>query len=76
MLLLLRSQLPVVLRAAAPLGIVVAVLQATVVQAPAATFLQFVAGLGLAIAGMVLLFAGIDLGILPMGRFIGAELPR
>jgi hypothetical protein len=24
---------------------------------------------------MVLLFAGIDLGILPMGRFIGAELP-
>jgi hypothetical protein len=25
---------------------------------------------------MLLLFAGIDLGILPMGRFIGAELPR
>jgi hypothetical protein len=25
---------------------------------------------------MVLLFTGVDLGILPMGRFIGSELPR
>lgn len=76
MLALLRAQLPGVLRAAAPLAIVVFVLQLTIVRAPADAFLQFVGGLLLAIVGMVLLFAGIDLGVLPMGRFIGAELPR
>lgn len=76
MLALLRAQLPDVVRAAAPLGLVVAALQVTIVGAPAAEFLQFLAGLALAILGMTLLFAGIDLGILPMGRYIGAELPR
>ena len=44
--------------------------------APADLFVQFLAGSILTILGMLLLFAGIDLGILPMGRFIGAELPR
>src|SRR5690606_14977676 len=33
-------------------------------------------GSTLAVLGMALLFVGIDLGVLPMGRFIGAELPR
>src|SRR5690606_3728321 len=30
----------------------------------------------LAVIGMMLLFVGIDIGIVPMGRYIGAELPR
>jgi hypothetical protein len=34
------------------------------------------AGAALAMGGMLLLFLGIDIGILPMGRFIGAELPK
>src|SRR5690606_37980531 len=41
-----------------------------------ALFLQFLAGSALAVAGMVLLFMGIDFGILPMGKFVGAELPK
>jgi len=65
-----------VLKATAPLIGVVCVLQVTIVHAPAAQFLQFLAGSILVILGMLLLFAGIDLGILPMGRFIGAELPK
>lgn len=75
MLTLLRTRLPEAVRAVAPLVAVVCLLQMLVVQAPAALFLQFLAGSLLAMLGMLLLFAGIDFGILPMGRFIGAELP-
>ena len=60
----------------APLVGVVCVLQVLLVHAPAALFLQFLAGAILATLGMLLLFGGIDVGILPMGRFIGAELPK
>lgn len=73
---LLREKLGEVLRAVAPLVLVIALLQVTVVHAPAAVFLQFLGGAALSVVGMMLLFVGVDLGILPMGRFIGAELPR
>ena len=65
-----------VARAIAPLMVVVGVLQVTLVHAPLELFLQFIAGAFLAGVGMVLLLLGVDLGILPMGRFIGAELPQ
>ena len=73
---LLREKLLDVLKAVAPLVGLVVVLQLTVVHAPLDVFVQFLAGATLAVLGMLLLFTGIDLGILPMGRFIGAELPK
>ena len=76
MLTLLKIKLPEVLQAVAPLFGAVCVLQVLLVGAPAALFLQFVIGSLLALLGMLLLLAGIDFGILPMGRFIGAELPK
>jgi hypothetical protein len=76
MLKLLLSKLPEVLQAIAPLVGIVCLLQFTVVHAPTLQFVQFLVGSLVAVLGMVLLFAGIDLGVLPMGRFIGAELPR
>jgi hypothetical protein len=76
MLGLLRQRLPEVLKAVAPLVAVVIALQLTLVGAPAALFVQFMIGSALAVLGMLLLFAGIDVGILPMGRYIGAELPK
>lgn len=76
MLTLLRTRLPEAAKAVAPLVVVVSILQVLFVQAPAVLFLQFLAGAMFAVLGMLLLFAGIDVGILPMGRFIGAELPR
>lgn len=76
MIALLRERLLEVLKAVAPLIGAVCVLQVTVVHAPLTAFLQFLAGSVLALVGMLLLFAGVDLGVLPMGRFIGAELPR
>jgi hypothetical protein len=76
MLALFKEKLPEVVQAVAPLIGVVCLLQFVLVHAPTMLFLQFLAGSVLAIVGMVLLFAGIDLGVLPMGRFIGAELPK
>src|SRR5690606_36902564 len=76
MLTLLRTRLPEAARAVAPLVLVVTVVQVLFVRAPAPLFLQFLGGSVLVVFGMLQLFAGIDIGILPMGRFIGGELPR
>lgn len=76
MLQFVRSKLLEVLRAIAPLVGSVCVLQLALVQAPLPQFLQFLAGSVLAVIGMLMLFAGVEHGILPMGRYIGAELPH
>ena len=73
---LLVSRLREVLQAIGPLIGVVCIWQLTVLEAPASQFVPFLVGSVMAVIGMLLLFAGIDYGILPMGRFIGAELPR
>jgi hypothetical protein len=75
-LAILRQQLAEVLRALAPLVGIACLLQVTLVHAPAQLFVQFLVGSVLAGIGMLLLFAGVEMGILPMGRFIGAEMPR
>lgn len=72
----LREKLVDVVKAVAPLVGIVIGLQLTLIHAPLDLFVQFLAGAALAMVGMLLLFTGIDLGILPMGRFIGAELPK
>lgn len=74
MLTLLRLKLGETLRAVAPLILVVCVLQFTVVDASMAAFVQFLVGAVLVTLGLLLLLTGIDFGILPMGRFIGARL--
>lgn len=76
MLPLLQEKLVEVLRAIGPLVAVVCLLLVALVDAPMALMAQFLAGSILVIAGMVLLFAGLDIGILPMGNYIGAELPK
>ena len=76
LLALLRERLGAVLGSIAPLIGIVCLLQLALIQAPAEAFLQFLAGSLLVGLGLLLLLTGIDLGILPMGRFIGAELPR
>lgn len=76
MLSALKERFLEVARAVAPLIITVCVLQLLVIHAPAVDVLRFLTGAVLAVVGMMLLFMGIDIGVLPMGRFIGAELPR
>ncbi|MDX9745685.1 MAG: DUF1538 domain-containing protein [Syntrophales bacterium] len=65
-----------VIQSIAPLIVVVCILQFTLVKAPTPLFLQFLIGSLMAIGGLILFFLGIDIGILPMGKFIGAELPK
>ncbi len=76
MLQLLKEKFLEVIKGILPLVAVVCILQFTVVKAPVALFVQFLVGSLMATVGMMLFFVGIDIGILPMGRFIGAELPR
>ena len=76
MLALLKGKFIETLRAVAPLIAVVCVLQITIVGASTTVFLQFLAGSVLITLGLLLLFVGIDLGLLPMGRFIGAALSQ
>lgn len=76
MLALLKEKLQETVRAVAPLIFVVCLLQVTLVGTSTAVFLQFLAGAVLVTLGLLLLFAGIDLGLLPMGRFIGAALSQ
>jgi hypothetical protein len=76
MLQLLRDKLAEVLAAIAPLIGCICLLQLLLVQAPLALFLQFLLGSAFVVVGMLLLFIGIDIGIVPMGRFIGARLPQ
>lgn len=72
----LRRRLLEVLRSLGPLLGLICLLQIVLVQVPAALFIQFLAGSMLVILGLLLLFLGVDFGILPMSRFIGAEMPR
>lgn len=76
MLLLIKEKFLEVIKAIAPLIVVVCVLQFTLVKAPTALFLQFLIGSMMVIGGMMLLFIGVDIGILPMGKVIGSELPQ
>lgn len=76
MLAVLREKLIEVLEAVGPLVAVACLLLVALVDAPAALIAQFIVGAAFVVAGMVLLFIGLDLGILPMGRFVGAALPQ
>lgn len=76
MLQMIKEKFLEVIKAIAPLIVVVCVLQFTLVKAPTALFLQFLIGSMMVIGGMMLLFIGVDIGILPMGKVIGSELPQ
>lgn len=73
---LLKEKFLEVIKAVGPLIVAVSLIQIALVRAPISLFLQFLIGSLMAVCGLVLFFIGIDIGILPMGRFMGAELPR
>jgi hypothetical protein len=76
MLLLLKGKLFEVLRAVMPLFAVVCLLQFALVDGSTTVFVDFLVGAVFIVAGMLLLFTGVDYGILPMGGYIGAALPE
>ncbi|HEX7080438.1 MAG TPA: DUF1538 domain-containing protein [Gammaproteobacteria bacterium] len=74
MLTLLKLKLSETIRAVAPLIIVVGLLEVVLVGASPAVLLQYLAGSLLVTLGLLLILMGVDFGMLPMGRFIGAKL--
>lgn len=76
MLPLFKEKFFEVSKAITPLIVIVCILQWTLVKAPTALFIQFLIGSFMTTVGMMLFLMGIDTGILPMGRTIGAELPK
>lgn len=76
MLPLFKEKFLEVAKAITPLIVIVCILQWTLVKAPTALFIQFLIGSFMTTVGMMLFLMGIDTGILPMGRTIGAELPK
>jgi hypothetical protein len=65
-----------VLQSIVPLTLAVAVLQFTVIQMPLHAFLEFLVGAVMTAIGMVLFLLGARIGLLPMGKAVGSDLPR
>jgi hypothetical protein len=76
MLSFLKNKSLEVLKAMLPLVIVIIIMQFTLLKMPLADFWQFFTGVVMAISGMILFLVGLEIGILPMGQAIGAELPK
>lgn len=76
MLLLLKEKLLEVVKAVAPLFALVCLLQLAFVDASTTVFVDFLVGVVFIVTGMLLLFTGVDYGILPMGTYIGSVLPE
>jgi hypothetical protein len=72
----LKAKVLEVVTAILPLVLVVVVLQFALVKMPTHLFFQFIIGAVMVIAGMVLFLLGVEVGILPMGKALGAELPK
>ena len=71
---LLKDTTLEVIRATAPLIVVIIILQFTLVKASAGVFVQFLIGAVMVIAGMIFFLLGIEVGILPAGEIVGAGL--
>ncbi|MBM4432807.1 MAG: DUF1538 domain-containing protein [Chloroflexi bacterium] len=70
----LKNKILEVLKALLPLIIVIVILQFTLVKAPANVFSQFLLSAVMVFAGIVLFLLGIEVGILPAGKIVGAGL--
>ncbi len=59
-----------------PVTFVVVLLQLVIMQLPWAVFSQFMVGVIMVTAGLILFLLGVNYGLLPVGELIGSILPR
>lgn len=59
-----------------PISAVVLLMQFTFLRLPWDVFFTFVIGVLMVASGLFLFLLGVEIGLLPMGEFIGAALPR
>jgi len=72
----IKAKVLEVMAAILPLVLAVVILQFAVIRMPTHLFLQFIIGTAMVIGGMILFLLGVEIGILPMGKALGAELPK
>jgi hypothetical protein len=72
----IKAKVLEVVTAILPLVVAVVILQFAVIRMPTHLFLQFMIGAAMVMGGMILFLLGVEIGILPMGKALGAELPR
>ncbi len=58
-----------------PVALVVVVLQLTVIKTPSELFVRFALGVVLVLAGLFLFMLGAQLGLIPVGEYVGSHLP-
>ncbi len=59
-----------------PITAVIIILQFALVRLPSEVFLQFLVGVIMVGAGLTLFLLGLQIGLLPMGEYVGAALPK
>ncbi len=59
-----------------PITIVITILQFTLIWLPMEMFLQFLIGVLLVGAGLILFLLGVNIGLLPVGEMIGSALSK
>ncbi|MFW6117871.1 MAG: DUF1538 domain-containing protein [Chloroflexota bacterium] len=72
----IKARVLEVITAILPLVLTVVILQFAIIKMPSRLFLQFIIGALMVIAGMILFLVGVEIGILTMGKALGAELPK
>ncbi len=70
-----KTALEVVL-AVLPVTVVVVLLQLAIIRLPWVDFAQFLVGVVMVTAGLILFLLGVHFGLLPIGELIGSLLPR
>ena len=65
-----------VIMAVLPVTIVVFLLQLTIMRIPWVEFSQFIVGVVMVSAGLILFLLGVHYGLLPVGELIGSVLPK
>lgn len=71
-----KDNLIEVILAVLPITLVVILLQVFLVSLPWAEFTRFLIGAGMVLAGLLLFLQGVKIGLLPMGKAVGSELPK
>jgi hypothetical protein len=65
-----------VLNAIIPITLLITILQFTVIKLPFDIFIQFIIGIIMVGSGLIFFLLGAQVGILPMGEFIGAAMAK
>lgn len=59
-----------------PITVVVAILQLIILKLPLSVFWEFLGGILLVVVGLILFLLGTQIGLLPMGEYLGGALPK